>query len=140
VARLEHLCSRFRAGLEHGRTFAAVTLSVGLLSSGCQGTRGQAPQRVDAPVLSADALLPSPRLIVGRIVAVNTAEGFAFVELATDAPKAALVEGCELIVRTADLRETARVRVSRQQRGRTLGTRIVRGQPAAGDEVVWLAP
>jgi len=36
--------------------------------------------------------------------------------------------------------ETARLRASRYLRGRTLGTKILTGQPAPGDEVVWLAP
>jgi len=87
-----------------------------------------------------NALIPSPRLIVGRIVGLDLARRFAFVELSTDAPIAALAEGRELITRTLGLQETARLRVSRQLRGRTLGTTIVSGQPAPDDEVVWLAP
>ena len=90
--------------------------------------------------LAAEALVPSPRLIVGRIVAVETAQKFAFVELAADAPSAALVAGTELIVRTLELRETGRIQASAYVRGRTLGTKIIGGQPSPGDEVVWLAP
>ncbi len=85
-------------------------------------------------------LAPSPRLIVGRILAVEPADGFAYVELATDAPVNALADGNELIARTLDLRETGRLRASRYVRGRTLGTKIIAGQPSPGDEVVWLAP
>lgn len=84
--------------------------------------------------------MPSPRLIVGRVIAIDAAQGFAFVELAADAPPAAQVDGVELVSRTPELRETGRVRVSRYLRGRTLGTRIIGGQPAPGDEVVWHAP
>ena len=84
----------------------------------------------------ADALTLSPHKIVGRIVAVDTARGFAFVSLTTTTPAAALVEGGELIVRSDDLRETGRVRTSRYTRGRTLGTQIISGQPKLGDEVV----
>jgi hypothetical protein len=91
-------------------------------------------------MLGADALIPSPRLIVGRIVGLDLARRFAFVELSADAPATALAEGNEWITRTLDLRETGRVRVSRQVRGRTVGTTIVSGQPASNDEVVWLAP
>ncbi len=87
----------------------------------------------------ADALTLSPHKIVGRIVAVDTARGFAFVSLATTTPAAALVEGGELIVRSDDLRETGRVRTSRYTRGRTLGTQIISGQPKLGDEVVFHA-
>jgi hypothetical protein len=93
-----------------------------------------------AGVLAEGSLLPSARLIVGRVIAVDATQGFAFVDLATDAPAAALTNGTDLIVRALDLRETARVRVSRHVRGRTLGTKIVGGQPSPGDEVVWLAP
>ena len=84
--------------------------------------------------------MPSSRLIVGRIVGLDLDRRFAFVELAADAPTPALAEGNEWITRTLDLRETGRVRVSRQVRGRTVGTTIVAGQPAPNDEVVWLAP
>ena len=87
----------------------------------------------------ADALTLSPHKIVGRIVAVDTARGFAFVSLTTTTPAAALVEGGELIVRSDDLRETGRVRTSRYNRGRTLGTQIISGQPKLGDEVVFHA-
>jgi hypothetical protein len=87
-----------------------------------------------------EPLTPSPRLIVGRIIAVDAGRGFAFVELAADPPRAALADGTELIARTLELRETARLHASSYARGRTLGTRIVSGQPAPGDEVVWLAP
>lgn len=92
------------------------------------------------PLLPADALVPSPRLIVGRLTAIDAAQGFAFVEIAADAPAAALAPGTELITRTLELRESGRVRTSPFVRGRTLGTLIVAGQPSAGDEVVWLAP
>jgi hypothetical protein len=92
------------------------------------------------PALGADALLPSPRLIVGRIIAVDSAQGFAFVDLATDAPAPALANGTELFARTVGLQNTARLRTSRYVRGRTLGTKIVDGQPSPGDEVVWVAP
>lgn len=92
------------------------------------------------PRFPADALVPSPRLIVGRITAIDAAQGFAFVEIAADAPPAALTAGIELVARTLELRESGRLRTSRFVRGRTLGTAIVAGQPSAGDEVVWLAP
>jgi len=101
--------------------------------SACRHTAPASP-------LPADALVPSPRLIVGRITAIDATQGFAFVEIATDAPAAALAAGTELIARTLELRESGRLRASGIVRGRTLGTTILAGQPSAGDEVVWLAP
>jgi len=98
------------------------------------------PPAPRAPVLAAESLVPSPRLIVGRILAVDLERRFAFVELATDAPAAAFTAGTELVARTLDLVETARLQASPQVRGRTLGTTIQKGQPTPGDEVVWLAP
>ncbi|MBI5770388.1 MAG: hypothetical protein HZA93_21610 [Verrucomicrobia bacterium] len=93
-----------------------------------------APPREPLP---AGALLPSTNLLVGRVIAVDRAQGFAFVELSQSAPPAALAEGTPLLTRTDDLRETARLSASRYVRGRTLGARIVSGQPAPGNEVVW---
>jgi hypothetical protein len=98
------------------------------------------PSAARVPVLAAASLVPSPRLIVGRILAVDLERRFAFVELATDAPSAAFAEGTELVARSLDLVETARLQASPQMRGRTLGTTIQQGRPNLGDEVVWLAP
>ena len=90
--------------------------------------------------MAADALFPSPRLLVGRVIAIDREQSLVFVELAADAPADALKEGTELIARTLALAETGRIQASRYLRGRTLGATILRGQPAPGDEVVWLAP
>ena len=90
--------------------------------------------------LPAGALLPSHNLLVGRVLAVDAARGFAFVDLAADAPAAVLTDGAPLVARTDALRETARLQASRYVRGRTLGAKIVSGQPAPGDEVVFPAP
>lgn len=121
---------------------ALLLLGAATLPAGC--ARGPAPAAKPEPeptsLLGANALLPSSRLIVGRIIAVDPDRRFAFVELNADAPPAALAEGGELITRTLALQESGRLRVSRQQRGRTLGTIVLAGQPAPNDEVVWLAP
>lgn len=103
------------------------------------GACASAPQK-PAAVLAEGALVPSPRLIVGRVIAVDAARRHAIVELGGDAPAAAATEGAELMTRTEDLRETSRLRASRQLRGRILGATVASGQPAQGDEVVWLAP
>ncbi|MDP3071329.1 MAG: hypothetical protein Q8N18_13650 [Opitutaceae bacterium] len=93
-----------------------------------------------APILAEGALIPSPRLIIGRVAMIEAGRGIVIVELSADAPTGATAEGAELMTRTADLRETARLHASRYLRGRSLGTQLVSGQPGPGDEVVWLAP
>ena len=108
--------------------------------TGCGLFSTKVPTKPAPAVLSAGALLPSPRLIVGRVIAVDESRRLAFVELAPDAPQAALVDGTELSVRTLSLRDTARLQTSPYVRGRTLGAKIMAGQPSPGDEVVWLAP
>ena len=120
-------------------SFSAVSLAgfaALLLLGGC----GHQPGASKASGTDVAPLAPSPRLIVGRVLAIDASQGFAFVELAVDAPAAALADGTPLICRTLDLKETARLQVSRYVRGRTLGTKIVAGQPSPTDEVVWLAP
>jgi len=119
---------------------ALVTLAAFLLLGGCHQAAPRSRPDSLSRVLAADALLPSPRLIVGRVVAVDAARSFAILELIGDAPAPASSDGAELMTRTASLKETARLRVTRQLRGHTLGTKIITGQPAPGDEVVWLAP
>ena len=116
----------------------AVTFFAG--ACGHVATLAPTPHSPPAGAPVPDALQPSPNRLVGSIFAVDAARGFAFIDLTDGPPPAALVENAELIVRTADLRETARLRVSRYLRGRTLGTRIISGQPSPGDEVVFRAP
>jgi hypothetical protein len=122
------------------RWFSAVCVAVLVVVSGCRHFRPSEPWRSEAAALPADALAPSPRLIVGWILAVDLPRGFAFIDLASDTPPRALADGAGLTSRTQDLRETGQLRVSHHRRGRTLGTTIVSGQPSPGDEVVWLAP
>jgi len=112
-------------------------LAAPLFLGGCAGAfRDLAP-----PPPPREPLNPSPRLVVGRIIAVDTERGFAVIELAGDAPRSALAEGEELLARSFDdLRETARLLSSRYVRGRTLGTTVKSGRPSPGDEVVWAAP
>lgn len=121
-----------------------LTLAIFCLAPGCGhvrfGPRAAAPLPATAPAAATRAISPSPRLIVGRVLAVDPPKGFAFIEVGPDAPPAALQDGMELVTRAMDLRETAQLRVSRYLRGRTLGTTVISGQPSPGDEVVWLAP
>lgn len=97
------------------------------------------PPEPEVP-LPPDALRASPRRLVGRITAIDTPGHFAIVTLAAEPPPGALAQGADLIARTDDLRETARLRTSRYVRGRTLGAQIVQGQPTPGDEVVFQVP
>ena len=118
-------------------------LAAVLLWGGCTAIRRD-DSAISTPASSQAApvepLPPSPRLIVGRVLATNPAEAFAWVDLAFDAPAGAIREGTELVTRTLDLQPTGTLHAARYVRGRTLGTQIVSGQPAPGDEVVWLAP
>ena len=121
-------------------------LAVFLFFAGCRYFAPMTPKRmggtaaVSSEPLPAGALLSSRNLRVGRVLSVDAARGFAIVDVAADAPATALTDGAPLIARTDDLRETARLTASRYVRGRTLGAKIVSGQPSPGDEVVFPAP
>lgn len=132
----------FHSYLRRATKLAVCLLSTLLLimaAGGCAWLRRPARKTAQAPA-KIEPLAPSPRLIVGRILSVDSGRQFAFVELGSDAPAPQLTDGTELIARSSDLRETARLRASRYLRGRTLGTTVLSGQPTPGDEVVWLAP
>ena len=119
------------------RLIHILPLLAGLCLAGCTSLFREAPPPPPPP----EPLAPSPRLIVGRVIALDPARGFAFVELAPDAPPSSLAEGTELVVRDpASLRETGRLTASRYVRGRTLGSTITAGTPAVGQEVTWMAP
>lgn len=81
---------------------------------------------------------PSPHVIVGYILDIDEARGFAVVDLTADPLPTALAPGTELSVRTRDLKTTARLTVTRFLRGHTLGATIATGLPAVGEEVVLL--
>jgi hypothetical protein len=86
-------------------------------------------------------LQPSPLLPVGRVLAVDETVGIVIVDISPYATLPADLTGRMLLVRNpADLHPTARLQASPYLRGRTLGTRLVAGQPAVGDEVVLLPP
>lgn len=101
----------------------------------------QVQPRSPAPGTARADLAPSPRIIAGAILTIDAGLGLAFVEPNPAAPAPALAAGSILISRRPEtLTETGRLEVSRHRRARTLGTRIIAGQPAAGDEVVWVVP
>lgn len=97
------------------------------------------PLAASAAVPPAEPLAPSPRLLVGRVIALDVARGFAIVELAPEAPRPALAPGTLLVARSPDLTPVATLRASAKVQGRILGTRVASGIPRPGDEVVWEA-
>ena len=107
-----------------------------LLAAGCVAPPAPAPSAASP----AEPLAPSTRLLVGRVLEVDAARGFAFIELAPDAPRPALAPGSLLLVRRPDLTPSGTLRTSAYLRGRTLGSRVAAGTPRPGDEVVWAAP
>ncbi len=123
-------------------TAAASSLLAVFWCNACQQvTLPPSPGTPPPPAVAGSELLtPSPRLIVGRVIAVDGERGFATVELLRDAPAACAIPETELYARTSQLQATAVLQSSRYLRGRTLGTTILSGRPSAGDEVVWQAP
>ena len=115
------------------RTTARALLppAVFFLVSACHTAPPRPASSVPPPAITASA---NP--IVGRVLAIDSANGFVIVELGSFAPSDALAPGATLVTRTDDLQPTARLLVSRQLRGRTLGTTLVSGTPQPGDEVV----
>ena len=107
-----------------------------LAAAGCVAPPAPPP----AVTVPSEPLAPSPRLLVGRVLEHDAARGFAFIELAPDAPRPALAPGTLLVARRPDLTPAATLRTSAFLRGRTLGTRVASGTPRPGDEVVWEAP
>ncbi len=105
---------------------------------GCRHPPG-APAASETPAPS-PAITASRNLTVGRVLSIDPNLGFVIVDLASSAPRAALLPDALLVSRTDDLHPTARLRVSRHVSGRTLGTVITDGQPAVGDEVIFRAP
>jgi len=123
-------------------TAAAFSLLAVFLCNACQQVPSPPTPETPPPpnVAGSELLTPSPRLIVGRVIAVDGERGFATVELLRDAPAVCATPETELYARTTQLQATAVLQTSRFLRGRTLGTIILSGQPHPGDEVVWQTP
>jgi len=83
--------------------------------------------------------VPGPVQVVGRVTAVDLRTLAVVVEIAPYAVIPPAFGSRILISRKDDLQPTARLKASPYLRGRTLGTRLLAGQPQVGDEVV-LAP
>ncbi len=117
---------------------ALTPLTVFFLLSACHSAPPSQPA-LSTISTSESKLTASPNLIIGRVIAVDTLRQFAIVEVALSAPLLVLTAGHELLTRTDDLSVTARLRTTRQLRGRTLGASITAGAPNLGDEVVFLS-
>ena len=111
-----------------------------LLLAGCI-SRDAKPATVDDAAPAADArpvrTTPGPVQVVGRVIAVDMRTLTVVIELAPYAVLPANFNGRLLIARMDDLRPTARLQASPYVRGRTLGARLLAGQPRIGHEVVF---
>ena len=127
-------------------TRPSLILSVALstvLVAGCatRGSKsspgGNAPSKLDA---SADAprTVPGPVQVLGRVIAVDMRTLSVIIDLAPYVSLPGDFATRQLISRRDDLQPTARLQSSPYLRGRTLGTRLLAGQPQVGDEVVFL--
>ncbi len=111
-------------------------LAVFFLLTGCQSTNVAPAESPATP----RAITASANLIVGRVLAIDATLGFAIIEVAASAPRAALLPDALLTTRTDDLRPTAQLRSRGYASGRTLGTFIINGQPNLRDEVIFRVP
>jgi hypothetical protein len=122
----------------------AVALSA-LLFTGCStrgsksstaGETGEKAKSAATPV--AGRTIPGPVQVLGRIIAVDSRTLSVIVELGPYVELPFDFTTRQLIARRDDLQPTARLQSSPYLRGRTLGTRLLAGQPQVGDEVVFL--
>jgi hypothetical protein len=113
-----------------------------LFLAGCISHRSQPQQHPSAGNASEktggrpNATVASPVQVVGRIIAVDMPTLAVIIELGPYATLPNAINGSILIAREDDLRPTARLQASPYLFGRTLGARLIAGQPRVGDEVV----
>jgi len=114
-----------------------------LLLAGC-ATRGSKSPASDGtpskPKESADSgrTIPGPVQVLGRVIAVDLRTLSVVIDLAPYVEIPFDFATRQLITRRDDLQPTARLQSSPYLRGRTLGARLIAGQPQVGDEVVFL--
>lgn len=118
-----------------------------LLIAGC-ATRGSKSSTAggdgekDKPTATSAAatgpVTPGPVQVLGRVIAVDQRTLSVIVDLAPYVVLPSDFATRQLIARRDDLQPTARLQSSAYLRGRTLGTRLIAGQPQVGDEVVFL--
>lgn len=111
-----------------------------LLLAGCttRGTKssdkgGDSPTPPPQP----GRTVPGPVQVAGRVISTDLRSLSVIIELAPYAAIPTDFSGRILISRQDDLRPTARLQASPYLRGRTLGARLLAGQPQIGDEVVF---
>ena len=126
------------------RRAPALALALCLLLAGCAtAPRSATPLAAPKPGEGGSAvrLQPSLSLTVGRVLAVDEKAQTVIVDVSPYATLPADLTGQTLLARDpASLLPTARLQASPYQRGRTLGTRLLEGHPALGDEIVLPPP
>ena len=105
-----------------------------LLPAGCATSGGHKASA--AATAKADALTPSPFVVVGHVLAFDASTGNVIIDVAPYAVLPLGFDGLTLLARTDDLQPTAKLQASAYLRGHTLGARLLAGLPAIGDEVV----
>lgn len=117
-----------------------------LLLTGCatRGSKSRSKAGDDGdpanPAASADPArtVPGPVRVLGRVIAVDLRTLSVVIDLAPYVELPFDFTTRQLITRRDDLQPTARLQSSPYLRGRTLGARLIAGQPQVGDEVVFL--
>ena len=101
-------------------------------TAGGGGETGKSPESTDA-----NRTVPGPVQVLGRVIAVDMRTLSVIVDLAPYVVLPPDYATRTLVSRRDDLQPTARLQSSPYLRGRTLGTRLIAGQPQVGDEVVF---
>jgi hypothetical protein len=116
-----------------------------LLLAGCatRGSKSRAPADTDSEAKSnasagPSRTVPGPVRVLGRVIAVDLRTLSVVIDLAPYVELPFDFTTRQLITRRDDLQPTARLQSSPYLRGRTLGARLIAGQPQVGDEVVFL--
>ena len=98
---------------------------------------GTGPSKPDASA-AAPRTVPGPVQVLGRVIAVDMRTLSVIIDLAPYVSLPGDFATRQLISRRDDHQPTARLQSSPYLRGRTLGARLLAGQPQVGDEVVFL--
>ncbi len=125
---------------------ASILALCSLLIAGCAtrgskssaaGSDGEKDKPTATPA-AAGPVTPGPVQVLGRVIAVDQRTLSVIVEVGPYVELPFDFTTRQLIARRDDLQPTARLQSSPYLRGRTLGTRLIAGQPQVGDEVVFL--
>jgi hypothetical protein len=125
-----------------GRVFiAGLTLGLAVVFSGCGTTSPRPTAPAETVSLTFPTYVAPARVVVGRVLSHDAAQGGAVVELSPFSTAPADLAGVALIARHPDtLAPTAELLASSRRTGNLLGVRVKSGAPAPGDEVVLPPP